>query len=56
MKEIEGNYKGENLVLVLMEVIRDWEIIPKLGYMVIDNMLNNDIMIEALLTSKCFIY
>jgi hypothetical protein len=56
MKEIEGNHKGENLALVLMEVIRDWGIVPKLGYMVMDNVSNNDTMMEALSTGKRFIY
>jgi hypothetical protein len=45
MKEIEGNHKGENLAPVLMEVIRDWGIARKLGYIVIDNASNNDTMV-----------
>jgi hypothetical protein len=54
MKEIEGNHKGENLAPVLMEVIRDWGIARKLGYIVIDNASNNDTMVQAFSHSKHF--
>jgi hypothetical protein len=56
MKEIEGNYSGLNLVPVLMDVIRDWGIALKLGYIVMDNASNNDTMILALSTGRCFIW
>jgi hypothetical protein len=56
MKEIEGNHKGENLALVLMDVIRDWGIACKLGYMVMDNASNNDTMMHALSIGTYFIW
>jgi len=56
MKEIEGNHSGLNLAPVLMDVIRDWGIALKLGYMVMDNASNNDTMILALSTGTCFIW
>jgi hypothetical protein len=56
MKEIEGNHKGENLAPVLIEVIRDWEIAQKLGYMVMDNASNNDTMMQALSIGKQFVW
>jgi hypothetical protein len=52
MKEIEGNHKGENLAPVVLEVIREWRIAGKLGYIVIDNASNNDTMMEALSAGK----
>jgi hypothetical protein len=56
MKEIKGNYKGENLAPVVMEVIRDWDIAYKLGYIVIDNTGNNDIIITYISKGTCFIW
>jgi hypothetical protein len=56
MKEIENNHKGENLALVLLEVIRDWGIACKLGYMVMDNTSNNDTIMQALSISTYFIW
>jgi hypothetical protein len=56
IKEIEGNHKGENLAPVLIEVIRDWEIAQKLGYMVMDNASNNDTIMQALLIGKQFVW
>jgi hypothetical protein len=50
MEEIEGDHKGKNLAPVLMEVISDWEIALKLGYIVMDNASNNDTMMTALST------
>jgi hypothetical protein len=55
MKEIKGNHKGENLALVLMDVIFNWEIAVMLGYIVMDNASNNDIMIQSLSTSMYFV-
>jgi hypothetical protein len=55
IKEIKGNYKGENLALVLIDVIRDWEIAYKLGYIVIDNASNNNTIMQALSTGTYFI-
>ena len=54
MKEIEGSYIGENLALVVIEVIKDWAIGEKLGYLVIDNASNNDIMMQYISKGKYF--
>jgi hypothetical protein len=45
IKEIEGNYKGKNLIPVIIEVIRNWDIAYKLGYIVINNTGNNNTII-----------
>jgi hypothetical protein len=37
-----------------MKVINDYRIILKIGYFVIDNVRNNDIMIDALSTCMSF--
>ena len=55
MKEIESNHKGENLALVLMDVIFNWEIAVMLGYIVMDNASNNDTMMQSLSTSMYFV-
>ena len=52
MKEIEGDHKGKNLAPVIMEVINDWKLASKLGYIVMDNAPNNDTMMKALSTGK----
>ena len=52
MKEIEGDYKGKNLAPVIIEVINDWKLASKLGYIVMDNAPNNDTMMKALSTGK----
>jgi hypothetical protein len=55
MKEIKGNHKGENLALVLIDVICNWEIAVMLSYIVMDNASNNDTMMQSLSTSTYFI-
>jgi hypothetical protein len=56
MKELRGEYSGENLASVLLEVIEDYQIISKIGYMMMDNAKNNDTIIAHLSTSKTFYY
>jgi hypothetical protein len=56
MKELRGEHSGENLASVLLEVIEDYQIISKIGYIIIDNAENNDTMIARLSTSKTFYY
>ena len=55
MREIEGDHKGKSLAPVLMEVIRDWGIASKLGYIVMDNAPNNDTIMFAFSTGKYFV-
>jgi hypothetical protein len=50
MKEIQGSHTGEVLSTVVMEVINDWGIASKLGYIVTDNASNNDTMMTAIST------
>jgi hypothetical protein len=56
MKEIEGDHKGKSLAPVVLEIIRDWEIALKLGYIVMDNAPNNDTIMIALSTGTYFVW
>jgi hypothetical protein len=51
MKEIQGSHEGENIAPVLLEVLEDWGIITKLGWIQMDNASNNDTLLRAL--SRC---
>src|SRR5438046_2998261 len=42
MKEITGAHKGEFIVSVLYEVVKEFGIDDKLGYFMADNVMNND--------------
>ena len=55
MKEIQGSHKGENIAPIVEEVLWEWGIISKLGYMQMDNASNNDTMMHAFSRSKCFL-
>ena len=46
MKEIEGEHTGVNLGPYVMQVIKDWELSQKLGYIVMDNAPNNYTMMQ----------
>lgn len=48
LKEIQGSHEGENVALVVLEVLEDWGIVTKLGFMQMDNASNNDTLIRAL--------
>ena len=49
IKEVDREHKGKNLALYIMEVIKSWELSQKLGYIVIDNAPNNDVIIQFIL-------
>ena len=51
-------YLGVNLVKHIIDVINNYKIGSKVGYFVIDNASNDDIMVETLSTCiyKLFIY
>ena len=51
LKELDGTHSGQNQAESIMEVINDYGIASKVGYFVMDNASNNDIMIKAL--SRC---
>lgn len=51
MKELRGEHSGENLASVLLEVVEDYQIISKIGYMMMDNAENNNTMMTHLSAS-----
>lgn len=52
LKELEGEYNsGENQAAVVLDVLNDYEIRNKLGYMIMDNVGFNDTLITTLATS-----
>jgi hypothetical protein len=53
MREVEGTHNGENLATLIMEIICEWEIQEKLGYVVMDNATNNDTMMRYISKGKC---
>jgi len=52
IKTVLGGHAGENIAKYVMEVIRDWEIASKLGYMNMDNATNNNTAIKQISLSK----
>jgi hypothetical protein len=53
LKEVDGEHSGENLSLVILQVVDDYEIQSQLGYFVMDNASNNDKMMQYLSISMC---
>lgn len=51
LKELQGEHSGENQARVVLDVLNDFEIRNKLGYMVMDNVGINDTLINAIATS-----
>jgi hypothetical protein len=52
LREIQGSHDGENIAPIVEEVLEEWGIISKLGYLQMDNASNNDTIIRALGRSK----
>jgi hypothetical protein len=48
MKVVEGQHTGENLTTYVLETITDYGFASKLGYLQMDNALNNDTLIRVL--------
>lgn len=48
IKEIQGSYKGKIIAPVQLEVLEDWKIITKLGWI---QTSNNDTLLQSL--SRC---
>jgi hypothetical protein len=48
MKEVVGEYLGENMSKYVLEVLIKYNIIKNLGYFVMDNALDNDMMMALL--------
>lgn len=53
IKTILGGHDGINIAKYVMEVIRDWGIASKVGYMIMDNATNNDTANKQIALSKC---
>ena len=53
MKEVEKEHSGKNMARYLLEVIKDYEIKKNLGYIVIDNALDNNTLMTSLSYSLC---
>ena len=45
---MEKEHSSENIAKYLLEVIKDYEIKKNLGYIIIDNALDNDIIMTSL--------
>ena len=52
LKSIVGNHTGDHLVLLIIEVLKDWGFALKLGFFIIDNAGNNDMIIRAISRSN----
>lgn len=52
LRELSGSHTGENLASVVMEVVKDWDIQHKLGYFMMDNASDNDVMIRHVAIGK----
>ena len=48
LRELGGTHSGENQASVVMNVVDDYGIAPKVGYFMMDNAKSNDTMINAL--------
>ena len=51
LKELQGEHSGENQAEVVLDVLNDYGIRNKLGYMVMDNVGSNDTLINAVAAS-----
>lgn len=49
---VQGAHTGENLSKYVRDVVEDWDIMSKLGFMQMDNASNNDTLIEELETRE----
>ena len=48
LREIQGRHTGENLAPIVLDILQDYNITSKLGYIQMDNATNNDTLIAAL--------
>jgi hypothetical protein len=55
LKTVLGGHDGVNIAKYVMEVIRDWGIASKVGYMNIDNATNNDTAINQIALGNCLL-
>jgi hypothetical protein len=52
LRQVKGDHSGENISKYVMEVIQEWGIVSKLGYIQMDNAPNNDTMMKHVSISK----
>ena len=48
MPELRGEHLDKNMTDTLLRLLNDYNIYNKIGYIMADNAINNDTMIEAL--------
>jgi hypothetical protein len=54
LREIQGRHTGENLAPMVLDILQDYGITHKLGYVQMDNATNNDTLIAALSSGISF--
>jgi hypothetical protein len=55
MKVVNGRHTGENLSQYVLQVIQDYGITSRLGYLQMDNASNNDSLIRVLSVGMSFL-
>jgi hypothetical protein len=53
LREIQGRHTGENLAPIVLDILQDYGITHKLGYIQMDNATNNDTLMAALSSGIC---
>ena len=53
LREIQGRHTGENLAPMVLDILQDYGISHKLGYIQMDNATNNDTLMAALSSGIC---
>lgn len=48
MREIDGSHSGNNIAKHLLDIVKEWGITNKLGWIIMDNATSNDTMMEKL--------
>jgi len=56
IREVEKEYTSNNMSKYLFNIIKDYRIEKNLGYIVIDNALNNNTIMIALSQALCYKY
>jgi hypothetical protein len=56
LQEIQGRHTGENLAPIVLDILQDYSITYKLGYIQIDNATNNDTLMAALSSGMLLSY
>jgi hypothetical protein len=56
LREIQGRHTGENLAPIVLDILQEYSITHKLGYIQMDNATNNDTLIAALSSGTSFPY